>query len=57
MLERYPNAPYWGETGEYPNCTPIWENRPDVGIGSYVRHLQSVQEENTQGCGVAINGD
>ena len=21
MLERYPNAPYWGETGEYPNCT------------------------------------
>ena len=32
MLERFPDANYWGECEEYPNCTPIWANRPDVGI-------------------------
>ncbi len=31
---------YWGSCEEYPNCTPIWANRPDVGISQYVRHLQ-----------------
>ena len=46
VLERFPNAQYWGETGEYPNCTPIWANRPDVGIANYVRHLTAVQEGN-----------
>jgi uncharacterized protein (DUF362 family) len=44
VLERFPNAQYWGETAEYPNCTPIWANRPDVGIANYVRHLLAVQE-------------
>jgi hypothetical protein len=44
VLERFPNAQYWGETAEYPNCTPIWANRPDVGIGNYVRRLLAVQE-------------
>ena len=45
MLEKYPNAGYWGETSEYPNCTPIWANRPDVGISNYVHQLLALQEE------------
>jgi uncharacterized protein (DUF362 family) len=45
-LDRFPNAQYWGECGEYPNCTPIWANRPDVGIAHYVRHLAAVQQAN-----------
>jgi uncharacterized protein (DUF362 family) len=44
VLDRIPGARYWGECGEYPNCTPIWANRPDVGIAQYVRHLAEVQE-------------
>lgn len=44
MLERFPNAKYWGECQEYPNCTPIWANRPDVGIANYVRTLAQVKE-------------
>jgi uncharacterized protein (DUF362 family) len=44
VLNRFPNAKYWGECEEYPNCTPIWANRPDVGIANYVRHLAAVQE-------------
>jgi len=47
VLDRFPNAKYWGECQEYPNCTPIWANRPDVGIANYVRHLASVQREST----------
>ncbi|MBV8906550.1 MAG: DUF362 domain-containing protein [Acidobacteriia bacterium] len=43
VLERFPNAQYWGECQEYPNCTPIWANRPDVGIAAYVRTLEQVQ--------------
>jgi uncharacterized protein (DUF362 family) len=46
VLERFPDAKYWGECNEYPNCTPIWANRPDVGIANYVRHLTSVVEAN-----------
>ena len=46
LLEKYPNAQYWGDCQEYPNCTPIWANRPDVGIAHYVRSLQLVQEGN-----------
>ena len=38
------DAQYWGSCTEYPNCTPIWANRPDVGIAHYVRHLQEVRE-------------
>ncbi len=44
VLERFPNAKYWGECQEYPNCTPIWANRPDVGIASYVHTLEQVRE-------------
>jgi uncharacterized protein (DUF362 family) len=44
MLERFPNAQYWGSTETYPNCTPIWANIPDQGISHYVRHLLQVQE-------------
>ncbi len=44
VLDRFPDAQYWGECQEYPNCTPIWANRPDVGIANYVRHLAAIQE-------------
>jgi hypothetical protein len=44
MLEKFPNARYWGDCEEYPNCTPIWANRPDVGIANYVRQLSAVRE-------------
>lgn len=44
VLARFPGAKYWGECEEYPNCTPIWANRPDVGISNYVHHLLAVQE-------------
>jgi uncharacterized protein (DUF362 family) len=46
VLERFPEAKYWGECQEYPNCTPIWANRPDLGIATYVRQLASVLEAN-----------
>ena len=44
MQERFPDAKYWGSCTEYPNCTPIWANRPDVGISQYVRELQRARE-------------
>ena len=44
MKEKFPDAQYWGSCTEYPNCTPIWANRPDVGIAHYVRELQKVRE-------------
>src|SRR5260370_5560851 len=44
LLHRFPGAQYCGECQEYKNCTPIWANRPDVGIANYVRHLLAVQE-------------
>jgi len=46
VLQRFPNAQYWGENQQYPNCTPIWANRPDIGIGAYVRQLEAVREAN-----------
>src|SRR4051794_24545644 len=46
MLEKFPNARYGGECEEYKNCTPIWANRPDVGIANYVRQLTAVREGN-----------
>lgn len=46
VLERFPEAKYWGECQDYPNCTPIWANRPDLGIGNYVRQLVGVMEAN-----------
>jgi uncharacterized protein (DUF362 family) len=45
MLERFPNATYWGSNEKYPNCTPIWANLPDQGIAAYVRHLIEVQQD------------
>ena len=39
MLEHFPNAKYWGDCEEYRGYTPIWANRPDVGIANYVRQL------------------
>jgi uncharacterized protein (DUF362 family) len=44
MLERFPNAQYWGSCEKYANCTPIWANLPDQGIAAYVRNLARVQE-------------
>ena len=46
VLERFPDAKYWGECQDYPNCTPIWANRPDLGIAAYVRQLTGVLEAN-----------
>jgi len=46
LLERFPDAKYWGECDEYKNCTPIWANRPDVGIAAYVRSLNATREAN-----------
>jgi uncharacterized protein (DUF362 family) len=43
MLEKYPDAQYWGSNEKYANCTPIWANLPDEGIAAYVRHLLDVQ--------------
>ena len=48
MLQRFPNAQYWGSNETYPNCTPIWANRPDVGIAAYVRQLEHVREAGEQ---------
>jgi uncharacterized protein (DUF362 family) len=44
MLERFPDAKYWGSSEKYANCTPIWANLPDEGIAAYVRELARVQE-------------
>src|SRR5229473_4504311 len=44
MLERFPNAKYWGSCEKYANCTPIWANLPDDGIAAYVRTLAQIQE-------------
>jgi len=39
MCELYPDAAYWGSTPEYPHCSPVWANRPDVGLVAYVHSL------------------
>ena len=57
VLDRFPGARYWGENQTYPNCTPIWANRPDVGIANYVRQLLAVQEGNTNQHVNTVNGD
>ena len=44
MKDKFPDAQYWGSCTEYPNCTPIWANRPDVGIAHYVRQLEKLKE-------------
>ena len=39
VLERFPNAKYFGSSEEFPNCTPIWSNIPGIGLVSHVRSL------------------
>lgn len=39
VIERFPNAAYWGSRDGYPNCTPIWSNLPGVGLADYIRSL------------------
>ena len=39
MLDKFPQAKYWGESDEYPNCTPIWSNISGVGMADYIRSL------------------
>lgn len=39
VLERFPNAKYFGSNGVYPNCTPIWSNIPEIGLAQHVRSL------------------
>ena len=39
MLEYYPGALYWGSGGEHPNCTPIWSNKPGIGLVDKIHEL------------------
>ena len=39
MLEFYPNAQVWGSTKEFPNCTPVWSNRPGYRLVDYIVSL------------------
>ncbi|MCL2477963.1 MAG: DUF362 domain-containing protein [Treponema sp.] len=39
MLDFYPKAKYWGETKEFPNCTPVWSNKPGVSLVEYIDSL------------------
>ena len=36
MLEFYPKAAYWGATKEFPNCTPVWSNRPGYRLVDHI---------------------
>lgn len=42
MLEYYPNAAFWGENAQYPNCAPIWSNVSEIGLADYIRSLEKV---------------
>ena len=42
LLERFPNAKYWGATEEHPNCTPIWANIPSRSIANYLQTLTEI---------------
>ncbi|MDR1538373.1 MAG: DUF362 domain-containing protein [Clostridiales bacterium] len=39
MLEFYPDAAYWGATEEFPNCTPVWSNRPGYRLVDHIAAL------------------
>jgi uncharacterized protein (DUF362 family) len=39
VMERFPNAKYFGSNEQYPNCTPIWSNIPAIGLVQHVRSL------------------
>ena len=42
VLERFPDAQYWGSSEEFPNCTPIWANIPERSISTYIRRLAEI---------------
>jgi uncharacterized protein (DUF362 family) len=44
VLERFPNAQYWGSCEEFPNCTPIWANIPERSIATYIRRLTEISQ-------------
>jgi uncharacterized protein (DUF362 family) len=44
LLERFPNAKYWGSSEEFPNCTPIWANIPERSIANYIRQLADISK-------------
>jgi uncharacterized protein (DUF362 family) len=39
MLEYYPGARFWGSTPEFPNCTPVYSNRPGYRLVDYISSL------------------
>jgi hypothetical protein len=39
VLERFPNAKFFGSTSEYGHCMPIWANIPAIGLVQHVRSL------------------
>jgi uncharacterized protein (DUF362 family) len=39
VLERFPNAKFFGSNESYPNCMPIWANIPEIGLVQHVRSL------------------
>jgi uncharacterized protein (DUF362 family) len=39
VLERFPNAKYFGSNETYPHCMPIWANIPTIGLVQHVRSL------------------
>ena len=45
MLQRFPEAAYWGSCEEFPNCAPIWSNLPERGLADCVRSLAARQAE------------
>jgi uncharacterized protein (DUF362 family) len=44
LLERFPDAKYWGSSEEFPNCTPIWANIPERSIANYIRQLTEISK-------------
>ena len=44
LLERFPNAKYWGSSEEFPNCTPIWANIPERSISNYIRRIVEISD-------------
>jgi hypothetical protein len=39
VLERFPNAKFFGSTSEFAHCMPIWANIPAIGLVQHVRSL------------------
>ncbi len=49
MLERFPNAKYFGSSEQFPNCTPIWSNVPGIGLADHIRSLANKAESKGSG--------